>query len=164
MGLFDRLLKKEEIEYTNNDIVALANARVVPLSEVKDLMFKEEMMGQTLAFELYDSTIVSPINGTLEVMYPTGHAFAVKSETGLGILVHIGIDTARLKGKGFKVLAKQGDTVKANQKLIEVDTSFIQEAGYDATVFMIVTKSYDDSRIPFNLSSSIKKGQILYTR
>lgn len=161
MGLFDRLFKKEEIEYQHGDIVALANADIVPVSQVKDVMFAEEMMGQTLAFELRDHIVAAPCSGTLEVMYPTGHAFAIRCENGLGILVHIGIDTVNLKGRGFKVFGKQGQKVKANQKLVEVDTQLIREEGYDPTCMMIITEPIHEERIKFTCGASVKRGQVI---
>lgn len=161
MGLFDRLLKKEEVIYQNDDLVALGNAEIVPVETVSDVMFAQEMMGQTLAFDLYDGIVCSPCNGTLEVMYPTGHAFAVRNENGLGILVHIGIDTVRLKGKGFKVFAKQGEKVKAGQKLVEVNLDLVKDAGYDAVCMMIITEPIQEERIKFTCGSSVKRGQII---
>lgn len=160
MGLFDRFLKKETI-YQNDDIVSLGNADVVPVETVSDVMFAQEMMGQTLAFHLYDGIVCSPSNGTLEVMYPTGHAFAVRCENGMGILVHIGIDTVRLKGKGFKVFAKQGEKVKAGQKLVEVNLELVKDAGYDVTCMMIITEPIQEERIRFTCGSSVKRGQII---
>ena len=67
MGLFDQLFKKESVVYEEDDIVAVADARIVPNYQISDVMFAEEMLGQTLAFELKNGTIVSPANGTLEV-------------------------------------------------------------------------------------------------
>lgn len=160
MGLFDRFLKKETI-YQNDDIVSLGNADVVPVETVSDVMFAQEMMGQTLAFNLYDGIVCSPSNGTLEVMYPTGHAFAVRCGNGMGILVHIGIDTVRLKGKGFKVFAKQGEKVKAGQKLVEVNLELVKDAGYDVTSMMIITEPIQEERIRFTCGSSVKRGQII---
>ena len=161
MGLFDRIFKKEEIIYQNDDIAALANAAVVPVENVSDPMFAQEMLGQTIAFDLYDCTVVCPCNGTLEVMYPTGHAFAVRCENGMGILVHIGIDTVRMKGKGFKVYAKQNDKVKAGQKLVDVNLDLIKDSGYDPVCMMIITEPVDEKKVTFTCGNSVKRGEII---
>ena len=161
MGLFDRIFKKEEIVYCDDDIVALGNAAVVPIEKVSDPMFAQEMLGQTIAFDLYDGTVVCPCSGTLEVMYPTGHAFAVRCENGMGILVHIGIDTVRMKGKGFKVYAKQYDKVKAGQKLVDVNLDLVKDAGYDPVCMMIITEPSDEKRVNFTCRGSVKRGEII---
>lgn len=161
MGLFDRLLKKEKIVYQDDDIVALGNADLVPLHNIDDIMFAQEMMGQTIAFDLYDGVVVSPCNGTLEVMYPTGHAFAVRCENGMGILVHIGVDTVNMRGKGFKVFGKQGQKVNAGQKLVEVNLDIVKNEGYDPVCMMIITDPIDEKRIDFTCCKSVKRGEII---
>ncbi|MBE6108456.1 MAG: PTS glucose transporter subunit IIA [Erysipelotrichaceae bacterium] len=107
------------------------------------------------------SADIAPVEAVSEVMYPTGHAFAVRCENGMGILVHIGIDTVRLKGKGFKVFAKQGEKVKAGQKLVEVNLELVKDAGYDVTCMMIITEPIQEERIRFTCGSSVKRGQII---
>lgn len=84
-------------------------------------MFAQEIMGQTIGFVPKNGLIVSPANGTLEVVFQTGHAFGVRMQDGTGLLVHIGINTVDMNGKGFKIFARQGDTVKAGQPIIFVD-------------------------------------------
>lgn len=163
MGLFSKIWNKEETAYADGDIVALANAEMIPPSSVGDAMFAQEMLGQTIAFVLKDKTVVSPANGTLEVMYPTGHAFAVRMKNGMGLLVHVGIDTVSLKGKGFKVFAKQGDTVKAGQKILEVDSEMIRAAGYDPTTMLIITEpSEEGAKVSFADYGEVKRGQKIH--
>ena len=95
-------------------------------------------------------------------MYPTGHAFAVRGNNGIGILVHVGINTVNLKGKGFKVHAKQGASVKAGQKLLTIQTDQIKEAGYDLTTMLIITEQVKEGeRIQFTCQDSVEKGQII---
>ena len=84
--------------------------------------------------------MVSPVNGTVEVAFETGHAFAVRMKDGTGILVHIGIDTVSLNGKGFKMLAKVGQKVKAGQPMVEVNWSTVNNAGLDASTMLIITE------------------------
>lgn len=161
MGLFSKF-KKEEKVYNDTDIIALADAKIVPTAEIKDAVFAQEMLGQTIAFHLYNDVIVAPCNGTLEVMFPTGHAFAIRRTDGMGILVHIGIDTVKLKGKYFKTFAKQGDQVKAGQKLVKVDREMVKEAGFDVTTMLIITEPANEGeRVNFTCQGTVEKGQIL---
>lgn len=158
MGLFSKF-KKEEIEYSDTDIVAIADATLVPVNEIQDSVFSKELLGQTIAFELNDNTIVSPCNGVLEMMYPTGHAFAVRRKDGMGILVHVGINTVNLKGQGFKLYAKQGEKVKAGQKLLQIKREKIKEAGYDLTTMLIISEPINkDDKVEF---SCINTGSII---
>lgn len=112
--------------------------------EINDPMFAEEMMGQTIGFILSDGEVVAPAIGRLEVLFPTGHAFALRMNDGTRLLIHIGIDTVNLKGKGFKVLKKQGDRVKAGEIVVKVDLDTVKQAGYDATTMLIVTEPIHD--------------------
>lgn len=161
MGLFSRF-KKEERIYDDKDIVAIADATIVPVDEIKDPVFAKEMLGQTIAFELQGHTIVAPCNGVLEVMYPTGHAFGIRRDDGMAILVHVGINTVKLKGKGFKLYAKQGEKVKAGQKLLDVKTDWIRESGYDLTTMLIITEQVNEGeKVQFSCQNSVEKGQII---
>ncbi len=163
MGLFDKLFNKDNVaKYKDTDIVSIANAEMVPASKVNDVMFAQEMMGQTIAFELKDGVIVAPVSGKLEVMYPTGHAFAIRRKDGTGLLVHVGINTVELGGKGFKILVKQGDTVKAGQQLLNVDLNLIKEAGYDTITMLIVTETPNEGeKVPFIDFGDVTQGQVI---
>ena len=109
--------------------------------EINDPMFAEEMMGQTIGFILSDGEVVAPATGRLEVLFTTGHAFALRMNDGTGLLVHIGIYTVNLKGKGFKVLKKQGERVKAGEAVVKVDLDTVKQAGYDTTTMLIVYRA-----------------------
>lgn len=98
------------------------------------------------------------MNGILEVLYPTGHAFAIRSNDGHGILVHIGINTVELKGKGFKTKLKQGDKVKAGDVIVEVDIEEVRKAGYDPIVLIINTEGEE---IAYQDFTDIKQGTII---
>ncbi|MBD9044150.1 MAG: PTS glucose transporter subunit IIA [Solobacterium sp.] len=130
--------------------------------EINDPMFAEEMMGQTIGFILSDGEVVAPATGRLEVLFPTGHAFALRMNDGTRLLIHIGIDTVNLKGKGFKVLKKQGDRVKAGEVVVKVDLDTVKQAGYDTTTMLIVTEPiYDGEKINFIGFGDVKKSQII---
>jgi PTS system glucose-specific IIA component len=103
------------------------SGRVIPIEKVPDAVFSKKMMGEGIAVEPNEGIAVSPISGEVAVLFPYGHAFGIKTEEGLELLIHIGIDTVELKGAGFKKLIKQHDKVKTGDKLIEFDINFIKE-------------------------------------
>ncbi|SHO45264.1 PTS sugar transporter subunit IIA [Anaerocolumna xylanovorans] len=164
MGLLDNIFqKKTQISvFSDEDILAVANAVMVPASGISDATFREELMGQTIGFDLKDGTVVSPVNGELEVLFATGHAFAVRMVDGTGLLVHIGIDTVHLNGAGFKTLAKQGELVKAGQPIVKVDIDAVKKAGYECVTMLIVTEPVTEgARIPFIAFGNVTRGQII---
>ena len=162
MKLFRKAFNKEETEYADTSIVAIADAEMIPAKKVDDVMFAQEMLGQTIAFKLKSETIAAPCNGILEVMYPTGHAFAIRMQNGMGILIHVGINTVNLKGKGFKVLAKQGDHVRAGQKIVNINSAVIKENGYDSTTMLIVSEPLEENgNVNFIDFGMVKGGQII---
>ncbi len=161
MGLFDRLFKNTETlpEISDEDIVSLGTGNIIPVSEVSDLVFSQEMMGKTCAFKLTEKTVLCPINGTVEVSFPTGHAFGLRMNDGTGILVHIGVDTVNLGGKGFKTFLKVGDKVRAGQKAVEVDWSVIESAGLDSSVMLIITEPKEGKTYNFRSPGPVEKYQ-----
>lgn len=162
MKIMSNFFNQDKCNYKDTDLIALSDAKLIPVSNVNDDMFAQEMLGQTIAFELLEKTIVAPCNGILEVMYPTGHAFAIRMHNGMGILVHVGIDTVNLKGKGFKVLAKQGQRVKAGQKILEVNQDVIKQHGYDPITMLIITEPLDENeKVKFIDYGTVKRGQVI---
>ncbi|SFG36258.1 beta-glucoside-specific PTS transporter subunit IIABC [Oribacterium sp. WCC10] len=143
----------------DKDIVSVADGKILSKDEILDDMFKEETMGKTIGVDPVNGIIVSPANGTLEMVYETGHAFAVRTNNGRGILVHIGINTVELKGQGFKTLKKQGETVKAGEPIVEVDDEAVKKAGYSMQTFTVITETEDGDEITFEASGDVTKGQ-----
>lgn len=115
--------------------------KMIPLSEVKDEMFKEEMLGPTISIKANANDILSPFDGVVSAFYPSKHAVGIQANNGLQILIHVGIDTSVLDGRGFSSNIKQGSFVKAHDQLIHFDQKFLEKQGYDCTVFMIVLNS-----------------------
>lgn len=162
MGLFNIFKKDNNLNVKETDIVSLGNGKMISPKEINDPMFAEEMMGQTIGFILSDGEVVAPATGKLEVLFPTGHAFALRMNDGTGLLVHIGIDTVNLKGKGFKVLKKQGDRVRAGEAVVKVDLDTVKQVGYDATTMLIVTEPiHEGEKINFIDFGDVKKSQII---
>ncbi len=155
-GLF-----KRSSPIPSNAVVAPVNGKIIPLSEVKDEVFAQHIMGDGAAIEPSDGMITAPCSGTITMLYPTLHAFGIKSEDGLELLVHIGINTVNLKGRGFKAYVRQGDRVKINDQVIHIDIEAIHQAGYETTVMIL----YPNCQYSLNISrnGSAKRGQTILT-
>ncbi len=144
--MFNLFKKKEVFEPLNKDnseITSLGDGKLIPIESVSDPMFAEKMLGDSISFQFSgrDVTVFSPVNGTLTVIFPTGHAFGVTTEDGVEVLVHIGIDTVNSKGEGFKILnKKQGDHVNAGDPIVTVNFNALQEK-YDMSTMLIITNA-----------------------
>ena len=113
--------------------------RVIPVSQVKDATFAEEILGMTVAIEPEEGKIKAPCDGEILNIYETGHAVCMLTKTGAEILIHVGIDTVKLNGKGFKKMVSDGMKVHEGDVLIEMDMEEVKEAGYERTTMMILT-------------------------
>lgn len=119
------------------------NGTVVDLAAVSDPVFSSGAMGQGLAIKPEDNTLYSPVDGKVEIVFETGHAYAITSSQGAEVLLHIGIDTVSMAGDGFESLVAVSQAVKKGDLLGHFDPSKIAEAGLDDTTMMIVTNSAD---------------------
>ncbi len=119
------------------------NGTVVDLAAVSDPVFSSGAMGQGLAIKPEDNTLYSPVDGKVEIVFETGHAYAITSSQGAEVLLHIGIDTVSMAGDGFESLVAVGQAIKKGDLLGHFDPSKIAEAGLDDTTMMIVTNSAD---------------------
>ncbi|MGL5416252.1 MAG: beta-glucoside-specific PTS transporter subunit IIABC [Clostridium sp.] len=117
------------------------NGEIVPLKEVKDEAFSGGILGKGIAILPTEGKVVSPVDGVLTTLFPTGHAIGIKSDSGAEILIHVGMDTVQLEGKYFKAKAKQGERIKKGQLLLEFDVEKIKKAGFDIITPVIVTNS-----------------------
>lgn len=119
------------------------SGKSVSLQEVNDPTFSQEILGKGIAVIPEEGLVVSPINGTVVTIFDTLHAVALKSDDGMEVLIHIGLDTVKLGGKYFKALAKAGDRVKVGMPLIEFELDKIKEEGYDSITPIIISNSMD---------------------
>lgn len=113
----------------------------LPLAEVQDKVFASQAMGKGIGIVPSNGTIVAPVAGRIVVAMKSGHAFGLKTDAGVEVLVHVGIDTVQLKGQGFASRVAKGDVVKKGDVLCEVDLAAVRAAGYDPTTVMIVTNT-----------------------
>lgn len=128
-------------------IQAPVQGQLISLDQINDEVFASQQMGKTLAIYPTEEQIVSPGNGQVTALYPTHHAIGLKLDNGAEILLHIGINTVELKGRGFETFVKVGERVRLGQKLLSFDKQIIQAAGYDPTVLVIVTNTAEMSVI-----------------
>lgn len=124
-----------------------ANGKIVPLSEVSDPTFASEMLGTTVAIEPSDGKIVAPCDGEVINIFETGHAVCLTTQAGGELLIHVGVDTVKLEGKGFTKKVSDGAKVHAGDVLIEADLDTIKEAGYPATTMFILTNADDFGKV-----------------
>jgi PTS system beta-glucosides-specific IIC component len=118
-----------------------AAGTVYPLSDVNDPAFSKGLMGKGNAILAAQDEIVSPVNGVVQVVFKTKHAIGLRSQEGVEVLIHVGIDTVELEGQGFTALCKEGDQVTVGTPLLKVDRQLLEEKGYDPSVIVVITNS-----------------------
>ncbi|MCD5003085.1 PTS glucose transporter subunit IIA [Enterococcus saccharolyticus] len=123
----------------------LAEGTVRPLSEVSDQAFASGALGKGVAITpINDRTeIVSPIDGTITVVFPTKHAYGIRTAEGVELLIHIGVDTVNLEGKYFESFVTQGQTVKQGEKIASYEVNKVKEAGFDPVIIAVITNTTD---------------------
>ncbi|MUT47034.1 glucose PTS transporter subunit IIA [Cutibacterium acnes] len=121
--------------------------RAVPISEIPDPVFSTGAVGDGIAIEPTSNTVVCPADATVVTAPESGHAFGLKLDSGVELLIHVGIDTVELGGKGFDVKVKAGDHVSAGQPLVVFDPTVIDEAGYSKITPVLVTNGFDYSNV-----------------
>lgn len=144
-------------------IASPLNGEIVPLTDVKDETFASEMMGKGIAINPTEGKVVSPINGTVQMIFKTKHAIGLKSEDGAEILIHIGMDTVQLDGKHFTAHVKDGDKVKVGDTLVEFDMDAIKKEGYELVTPVIITNTMEYLEIVPKEIKSVNAGEDIIT-
>ena len=134
-------------EVTEEELRSPVNGKVIPLTEVTDETFASEMLGTTVAVEPEDGRIVAPCDGEVLNVFDTGHAVCLTTQSGGELLIHVGVDTVKLEGKGFTKKVSDGAKVHAGDVLIEADLDTIRNAGYPATTMVILTNADEYSEV-----------------
>lgn len=136
---------------------------VVALDNVPDEVFASGAMGKGLAINPSDGTVVAPSNGEITLVFPTGHAVGMRTENGAEILIHVGMDTVSLAGKGFKSFVEVGQKVTAGDKLLEFDLATIRDAGLPVITPVIVSNSADYDDVLLTQEVRVNIGDYLMT-
>ena len=128
-------------------VTAPFSGKLVPLSSVPDETFASGVLGEGIAIEPSDGLFCSPLSGTVESIAETRHAIGFAGDNGLEILVHVGLETVGLKGEGFEILVKEGDTVKEGQPVAKVDLDLIRARGLNTITSIVLTGGADDMEL-----------------
>ncbi len=123
------------------ELYSVVNGVKKNLEDVNDEAFSQKMLGDGIAIIPHDGQVVAPIDSEVTMLFPTCHAIGLKTQEGLEILIHIGIDTVEMNGDGFEAFVKQGDKVKQGQVLIQFDLTKIKKLGYEPDTMVIMTNS-----------------------
>lgn len=163
MGLLNKILGREEAlpQVDDQAIVSVCEGEMIPAEKIEDPVFAQEIIGKTIGFLPETGRFVSPVNGTVETIFSTGHAFGVRGADKTGYLIHIGINTVAMKGAGFTVLKREGDTVKAGEEIIRADLSKIRNFGCQTTTMLIISEPVEDRSYDYIEPASVKSGQII---
>lgn len=140
MELLDRFRKTRKAEVV---IGAPTDGECIHISKVSDPTFAEEILGKGIAVIPHANKIVAPADGTVKLIFPTGHAFTMSTEDGVELMVHIGVDTVALEGKYFTKYVDKGVNVKKGDLIIEADIEGIKAEGYDTSVLVVVRNTAD---------------------
>lgn len=130
-----------KLTHMNQKFIIPAHSRVIDLDQVPDEMFKQRLMGDGFALELLDGEIVAPMDGVVSALFPTGHAIGLLLEDDIEILMHIGIDTIKLKNKPIEVFVQLNDSVKQGQTLVKVDLNKFNEGNVPAIMPIVFTRN-----------------------
>ncbi len=145
------------------ELVAPVRGTVIPLAEVADPVFSGGAVGQGAGIEPSEQEIVvvAPAAGTVVVAPASGHAYGINLDSGLEVLIHVGLDTVEMEGKGFNVLVKQGDHVEAGQELVRVDRATVEQAGHPLTTPVLITNTGAFASVEAIASGAVAPGDPL---
>lgn len=168
IGFDDLPVEEENLKEIHLDQVAQTvsikspvTGKVKKLSEVADEVFSKEVLGKGFAVVPSNGQIVSPITGTVTAVFPTKHAIGITSDKGLEVLVHIGIDTVTLEGKGFTSNIKMGDKIYQGTPIVEVDLALIEAAGLATDTIVVVTNSAEYANFTLLEKDEVSEGEVI---
>lgn len=137
------------------------NGEIKRLEKVNDDVFSQKMLGDGVAIVPKDGNLYAPMDAEISMVFPTGHAIGLKSPVGIELLIHIGIDTVEMEGKGFETFVKQGQQVKKGDLLIRFSPNEITNAGFDNDTMIIITNRSDTDKLFIVNENSISVGDLL---
>lgn len=161
MGFFSKLFGKSEEKCNPNHLYAPMAGAAVPVSEVPDPTFAEGLLGDGIAIIPTDGKVCAPCDGTVEMMFTTGHAVSLSTESGAEILIHVGLETVALEGKSFDVKVSNGDKVKKGQVLMVADLEAIKAAGLNTITPMLVCNSSDFAAFNTKVGSDVTNADVV---
>ncbi|MEA5118283.1 MAG: glucose PTS transporter subunit IIA [Propionicimonas sp.] len=143
------------------EVVAPVAGHVVGLDDVPDKVFASRALGEGVGIQPIDGRVVAPVSGTMMTVAETGHAFGLKTDDGVEVLVHVGIDTVRLDGRGFTVAVAKDQRVTAGDLLAEIDLGVIKDAGYDPTTIVVVLNTLTLAKVAPRTNIDVAAGDAI---
>lgn len=156
--LKERILGRMKAASRGRSVLAPLKGRVLPLSEVPDKTFSDKILGDGLAIEPVDGLVTAPFDATVTQIFKTGHAIGLNGPEGIELLIHVGIDTVKLGGQGFKALVKNGDQVRQGDPLIEFDLDFVRGKAPSIITPVVITNSAD-YHVRTRATGQVERGQ-----
>lgn len=160
MGFFSKLFGKTE-KIDPNHIYAPLEGKAVAITEVPDPTFAEGMLGNGIAIVPTSGKVCAPVDGTVDMMFDTGHAVSLVSDSGIEILIHVGLETVSLEGKPFTIHVKNGDKVKKGQLLMEADLDAIKAAGLNTITPVLVCNTDDYTGFDVNIGTDVTNNDVV---
>ncbi|AEV21157.1 PTS glucose transporter subunit IIA [Geobacillus sp. G4] len=140
-------------------ITAPLDGTIMRLEDVPDPVFAQKMMGDGIAIDPADGDVVAPVDGEIIQLFPTKHAIGLRSEAGVELLIHVGIDTVSMNGEGFTAYVRAGDRVKRGDRLLSVDLPLVREKAKSAVTPIIITNGDALESLEREAEASAKKGE-----
>lgn len=160
MSFFKNLFKgNKESEVKKEVIVPLTNGELVNISQVPDEVFSSKMMGDGFAMKSNDGVIVSPVEGKIVTVFPTKHAITIESVDKREVLIHLGVDTVKLKGEGFETFVEENQTVKVGDKLVKMDVDFIEKNAKSSMPIVVFTNLSEGESVKL-VEGNVSAGQL----
>lgn len=141
------------------DIYSPINGILLKIEDVPDPVFSQKMVGDGVALEPTEGIVYSPVNGTLIQLFPTKHALGIKTEEGLEILIHIGMDTVEMKGNGFESFVSEGEKVKIGNKLLKFDMELVKKEHPLTSPIIITNMDIVDKIVKESYGEEVKAGK-----
>ncbi len=139
MSLLKSLFKSKEDSTQKNVFVSPVNGTVYDLSKVPDDVFSQKILGEGFSADSNDGDVFAPCSGEVGMIFPTKHAIIIKTDLGLEVLIHMGIDTVKLDGAGFDIFVEVGQRVEAGEKIAHMDLDLFRNSGYKVCIPVILT-------------------------
>lgn len=134
---------------------------LIPVEEVSDPVFSKNILGEGIAVIPEESLLISPIDGIVRHILRSAHSCCIEGARGIELLLHIGLNTVEMNGRGFRLLVNEGQEVKAGDPLIRFSIEEIAESGYSPTSVLVITEMGEYDKVKFSPYGSVKKGDII---
>ncbi|WP_457913807.1 PTS glucose transporter subunit IIA [Candidatus Gillettellia adelgis] len=152
------LISNDPKDITTIEIFAPLSGKIINIEDVPDLVFAKKIVGDGIAIKPSGNKMVAPIDGSIGKIFETNHAFSIKSNNGVELFVHFGIDTVELKGKGFYRIAEEGRHVKKGDTIIKFDLDFLEKHA-KSTLTPVIISNIDELKEFIKLSGNVIVGE-----